>query len=202
MAGQWWTGVAIPDIGFTIDQNADHYGELQAWNVNTGKEVWNREHPTSMNWGSVLATAGNLVFMGGTNDRMFRAFDAEYGAVLWKFKTNSGIMAPPVSYEVNGVQYIAVQSGWGVDPAFQQGLINNITGEHRGAPGWRDLGVCATAAVDLQAWPRSSAAPLAAGRAAMQARPGQSLGGGWPALIDGRRVTDAASVPRALGWPR
>jgi alcohol dehydrogenase (cytochrome c) len=134
VAGQWWTGVAIPDIGFTIDRKADHYGELQAWNVNTGKEVWNREHPTSMNWGSVLATAGNLVFMGGTNDRMFRAFDAEYGAVLWKFKTNSGIMAPPVSYEVDGVQYIAVQSGWGVDPAFQQGLINKITGTNTEVP--------------------------------------------------------------------
>jgi alcohol dehydrogenase (cytochrome c) len=129
VAGQWWTGVDIPDIGFTIDQNADHYGELQAWDVNTGKEVWTREHPTSMNWGSVLTTGGGLVFMGGTNDRMFRAFDAHNGDILWKFKTNSGIMAPPVSYEVDGVQYIAVQSGWGVDPAFQQGLINNITGK-------------------------------------------------------------------------
>ena len=134
VAGQWWTGVAIPDIGFTIDLNADHYGELQAWNVNTGERVWNREHPTSMNWGSVLTTAGSLVFMGGTNDRMFRAFDAEHGAVLWKFKTNSGIMAPPSSLEVNGVQYIAVQSGWGVDPAFQQGLINNIRGEQVDVP--------------------------------------------------------------------
>ncbi len=37
-------------------------------------------------------------------------------------------MAPPSSFEVDGVQYIAVQSGWGVDPAFQQGLINDILG--------------------------------------------------------------------------
>jgi alcohol dehydrogenase (cytochrome c) len=37
-------------------------------------------------------------------------------------------MAPPSSYEVDGTQYIAVQSGWGVDPAFQQGLINDLLG--------------------------------------------------------------------------
>ncbi len=81
-----------------------------------------------MNWGSVLTTAGGLVFMGGTNDRMFRAFDADNGDLLWKIKTNSGIMAPPIAYEVDGVQYIAVQSGWGVDPAFQQGLMNDLAG--------------------------------------------------------------------------
>ena len=81
-----------------------------------------------MNWGSLLTTAGGLVFNGGTNDRMFRAFDARTGEQLWQFKTNSGIMAPPSSYEVDGVQYIAVQSGWGVDPALQQGLINDILG--------------------------------------------------------------------------
>jgi alcohol dehydrogenase (cytochrome c) len=134
VAGQWWTGVDIPDIGFTIDLNADHYGELQAWDVNTGEEVWMREHPTSMNWGSVLTTGGDLVFMGGTNDRMFRAFDARSGDILWKMKTNSGIMAPPSTYEVDGVQYVAVVSGWGVDPAFQQGLINDIRGEELEVP--------------------------------------------------------------------
>ena len=48
-----------------------------------------------MNWGSVLTTGGGLVFNGGTNDRMFRAFDARTGEQLWQFKTNSGIMAPP-----------------------------------------------------------------------------------------------------------
>ena len=81
-----------------------------------------------MNWGSILTTGGGLVFNGGTNDRYFRAFDARSGEQLWQFKTNSGIMAPPSSFEVDGVQYIAVQSGWGVDPAFQQGLLNDLLG--------------------------------------------------------------------------
>ena len=40
VAGQWWTGVAIPDIGFTVDKNAKSLGEIQAWDVNTGKRDW------------------------------------------------------------------------------------------------------------------------------------------------------------------
>ena len=48
-----------------------------------------------MNWGPILTTAGGLVFDGGTNDRMFRAFDAKTGEELWHFKTNSGVVAPP-----------------------------------------------------------------------------------------------------------
>jgi alcohol dehydrogenase (cytochrome c) len=132
--GQWWTGIDIPDIHFIIDKDAGYLGELQAWNVDTGEKVWSQTHPTSMNWGSVLTTASDLIFMGGTNDRMFRAFDAETGDVLWKIKTNSGVIAPPVSYEVDGIQYIAVQSGYGVDPAFQQGLLNDLLGMNVDVP--------------------------------------------------------------------
>jgi alcohol dehydrogenase (cytochrome c) len=126
VAGVWWTGVDIPDIGFTVDPDADHYGELQAWDVNERNEVWKKTYPDSMNWGPVLTTAGNLVFLGGTNDRKFRAYDAESGDLLWEFTTNSGIMAPPSSFSVDGKQYIAVVSGWGVDPDFQQGLMNEL----------------------------------------------------------------------------
>jgi alcohol dehydrogenase (cytochrome c) len=126
--------VAIPDIGFTIDKNARSLGEIQAWDVNTGKRAWTHLFNNSMNWGPILTTAGGLVFEGGTNDRMFRAFDARTGEQLWQIKTNSGIIAPPASYEVNGVQYIAVQSGWGVDAAGQQKLINKIKGKETVVP--------------------------------------------------------------------
>ncbi|NJO33264.1 MAG: PQQ-dependent dehydrogenase, methanol/ethanol family [Rhodospirillales bacterium] len=128
VAGQWWTGVDIPDIGFTVTEDASHFGEIQARDVSTGEEKWTVNYKHAMNWGSILTTGGGLVFNGGTNDRMFRAYDARTGEQLWQFKTNSGIMAPPSSYEVDGVQYIAVQSGWGVDPAFQQGLMNDLRG--------------------------------------------------------------------------
>ena len=61
------------------------------------------------------ATAGDLVLVGGTNDRMFHAFDANSGKLLWEQKLNSGITGMPVAYEVDGTEYIAVQAGWGVD---------------------------------------------------------------------------------------
>jgi alcohol dehydrogenase (cytochrome c) len=126
VAGQWWTGVDIPDIGFTVDPNADHYGELQAWDLNSREEVWTKTYPNTMNWGPVLTTGGNLVFLGGTNDRMFRAYDGQSGEQLWEFRTSSGIIAPPSSFEVDGKQYIGVVSGWGVDSAAQQSLMNEL----------------------------------------------------------------------------
>ena len=88
-----------------------------------------------MNWGSLLTTGGGLVFNGGTNDRMFRAFDARTGEQLWQFKTNSGIMAPPSCYSRSTACSTSPCSpGWGVDPAFQQGLINDLTGRTKWCP--------------------------------------------------------------------
>jgi alcohol dehydrogenase (cytochrome c) len=78
----------------------------------------------SFNWGPVLATAGDVLFAGGTSDRMFRAFDAKTGKILWEVPTVSGVAAVPVSFQVDGKQYIAVQSGWGVDPAKMQARMN------------------------------------------------------------------------------
>jgi alcohol dehydrogenase (cytochrome c) len=130
VAGKWWTGVDIPDIGFTVNKDAKFFGDVQAWDVSGGKKVWDFTVPKSMMWGSVLTTGGGLVFVGGTNDRKFHALDAKTGKLLWEFTTNSGIIAPPVSYTVDGKQYIAVASGWGVDAQFQQGLLSNLL------PGW------------------------------------------------------------------
>ena len=84
--------------------------------MDTGQKVWTHPYPTSPTWGSMLATAGGLVFTGGTNDRKIRAFDAASGKLLWEFVTTSGIVAPPSTFAVNGKQYLAVHSGWGGDP--------------------------------------------------------------------------------------
>lgn len=108
----------------TVAPGADHIGEVQAWNVDTGKRVWTHNYTTSENWGSMLTTAGGLVFTGGTNDRMIHAFDAKTGELLWQFPTSSGILAPPVSFMVDGKQYIAVESGWGVDSRSMQSRLN------------------------------------------------------------------------------
>jgi alcohol dehydrogenase (cytochrome c) len=132
--GQWWTGVAIPDQHFSVDVKAPFFGEIQAVELNTGKRVWRNLYPSSMMWGSLLTTAGGLVFGGGTNDREFRAFDATTGEQLWHFRTNSGVIAPPSTYTVNGVQYVAVQSGYGLDPAYQQGLMSDLVGWQKDVP--------------------------------------------------------------------
>jgi quinohemoprotein ethanol dehydrogenase len=59
-----------------------------------------------------LSTAGGLVFQG-TADARFAAYDAASGAELWTFPTQTGVLAGPVSYEIDGEQYVAVAVGWG-----------------------------------------------------------------------------------------
>ena len=122
--GRSFTGA---ESQMTVWPGAEHIGELQAWDMNTGEEVWMRECE-SPNWGPILTTAGNLVFMGGTTDRNFRAFDARTGDQLWEHGTNSGVIGVPSTYMIDGVQYIAVQSGWGVDAASMTRRINRDLG--------------------------------------------------------------------------
>jgi alcohol dehydrogenase (cytochrome c) len=112
---------------FSIVPGADHIGEVQAWNVDTGKRVWTHTFATSANWGPMLATGGGLVFSGGTSDRLFRAFEASGGKLLWEFPTNSGIIGQPVSFMIDGRQYVAVQSGWGIDARGMQSRLNRAS---------------------------------------------------------------------------
>jgi len=124
--GQNFTGAGIRDS--SLIEGADHVGELQAWDLNSGERVWTREFGEFSNWGPILTTGGGLVFSGGTADRYFRAFDAESGELLWQQRLNSGITGVPSSYELDGVQYIAVQSGWGVDAAGSQRRVDSLFG--------------------------------------------------------------------------
>ncbi len=88
----------------------DFVGFLQAWDPLTGKQVWRGEAnqgPT----GGALATAGGLVFQGGGSSQEFRAYDARSGEKLWSMDAQTGITAPPISYELDGQQYIALSVG-------------------------------------------------------------------------------------------
>ena len=129
--GQLFLGAGLEDIGLSLQPGATHVGELQAWDLATGKRAWTHPFEKSQLWGPVLTTGGDLVFMGGTNDRAFRAFDAKTGKVMWEQKTNSGVTGVPVSYEVDGVQYIAVQSGWGVDAQRMQDSLAKVSADYR-----------------------------------------------------------------------
>ena len=131
--GKLWLGSEIKDIGLDVRNGAGHVGEIQAWDMNTRTKVWTRTFE-SHNWGPVLATGGGLVFAGGTNDRYFRAFDAKTGELVWQWRTNSGITAVPSSYSVDGVQYIAVQSGWGVDAQRMQDSLDTARGTKTDVP--------------------------------------------------------------------
>jgi alcohol dehydrogenase (cytochrome c) len=122
VAGELKLGVEIPDIKLIVPPGTKTIGDLQAWDVASGRRVWSQKFE-SHSFGPVLTTGGNLVFQGGTNDRYFRAFDAKTGEKLWQFRTNSGVTAVPMSYMVDGVQYVAVQSGWGVDAERMQGAL-------------------------------------------------------------------------------
>jgi alcohol dehydrogenase (cytochrome c) len=124
--GRGFTG--ITGMGSSLIEGADHVGELQAWDLAKGERVWTHEYGAMANWGPVLTTAGGLVFSGGTADRYFRAFDAKTGTLLWRHRANSGIIGVPVSYEVDGVQYVAVQAGWGVDAVGSQRRVDEFFG--------------------------------------------------------------------------
>jgi alcohol dehydrogenase (cytochrome c) len=141
-AGKNYTGVSLG--GPLVKGPAtDHFGEVQAWNVDTGKQVWMHPFEKSPNWGAMLATAGGLVISGGTNDRMVRAFDAKNGKVLWEFPTSSGVEAPVTTFLVDGKQYIAVLSGWGGDANGMNSTIQRMVSGVRSVPDGGSLWVFA-----------------------------------------------------------
>jgi quinohemoprotein ethanol dehydrogenase len=87
------------------------HGELLAWDPVNQKPAWKIEWPRPWN-GGVLSTAGNLVFEG-TAAGNFEAYRADNGKKLWSFNAQTGVMAGPAIYMVNGEQYVAVLAGWG-----------------------------------------------------------------------------------------
>ncbi len=85
-------------------------GYLLAWNPLTNAEAWRIEHRGPWN-GGVLATAGNLLVQGASDGR-FVVYRADDGEKLWEMPIQTGAVAGPISYEVDGEQYIAVAAGW------------------------------------------------------------------------------------------
>ncbi len=86
-------------------------GELIAWDPVRQEKAWSFEYDAPWN-GGVLTTAGNLVFQGDTKG-ILRAFAADTGKVLWQFDLGIPIMAAPITFEVDGEQYVAVAAGYG-----------------------------------------------------------------------------------------
>jgi alcohol dehydrogenase (cytochrome c) len=68
---------------------------------------------TDANWSGLVATAGGVLFGGGTDTRDSFALDMKTGKRLWSFRTNSGQVGAPITYEIDGVQYVATVAGFG-----------------------------------------------------------------------------------------
>jgi alcohol dehydrogenase (cytochrome c)/quinohemoprotein ethanol dehydrogenase len=86
-------------------------GHLAAWDPVAQKEVWRAQYDGPWN-GALLSTAGNLVFQG-TAMGEFVAYQADSGTRLWAAPTQAGVVAAPISYEIDGEQYVAIEVGWG-----------------------------------------------------------------------------------------
>ena len=113
--GTWHMGskpIALPedpkDLAAAV---AAHKGHLIAWDPVAKKEVWRQSYVTIWN-GGTLSTAGGLVFQG-TADGRFVAYAADKGEKLWETPATTGVMAGPISYEIDGEQYVTVAAGWG-----------------------------------------------------------------------------------------
>ena len=115
--GKLWLGGA-----FKVIPDEEQWGNVSAVDYNTGKLRWKVKTEQPM-IGGILATAGGLVFTGEGNG-MFKGYDAETGAVLWKFQAGAGVNAPPASYTVDGDQYIVVAAGGNAQLGYKYG--NNI----------------------------------------------------------------------------
>lgn len=115
-------------LGVVLDSDPNLPGArrsfLKAWDPALQRERWHV--PLPGNWpGGTLATAGDLVFQG-TMDGRLRAYDATSGNVLWSFKTDAPVVAPPISYAVRGTQFVTILTGSGASG----GGIFSLGNEH------------------------------------------------------------------------
>jgi len=101
-------------------------GQIIAWDPVERKEAWRVQHNLPWN-GGMLATAGNLVFQGNSVGE-FAAYSADKGERLWSVSAQTGIVASPVTYAIDGEQYITVLAGWGGALALSGGEIAAAAG--------------------------------------------------------------------------
>jgi alcohol dehydrogenase (cytochrome c) len=110
-------------------------GQVQAIELATGKKMWTRKRRAPQS-SAILATAGDLIFEG-SRDRWFRASDATNGEVLWEVRLDDVPSSYPITYSVNGVQYVAITTGGGnSNDAFSGALTPEITMPVRGVTLW------------------------------------------------------------------
>jgi quinohemoprotein ethanol dehydrogenase len=139
--GVWNTGTEFNVYGMVTRDAVQ--GHLLAWDPVKQKEVW--RHPYNNPWnGGVLSTGGNLVFQGTADGRLV-AYNATDGEELWSEQAGTGVIAAPVTYLLDGKQYVSVVAGWG--GAF--GLVSGEPGQSGGGDGKGKLLTFALTSTDL-----------------------------------------------------
>jgi alcohol dehydrogenase (cytochrome c) len=119
---------SLPYLGGDFENRGmEGWGHVKAVDPATGREAWSwrAAHPMV---GSLLVTGGDVLF-GGEPTGHFNAYDARTGELRWQFQTGSGIRGSPITYSVNGKQYVAVPSGWG---GWVEGFAPELYGASRG----------------------------------------------------------------------
>jgi len=115
--GLWNTGIAAVYAGIPDDPDQQAAvlsmvkGEIIAWDPRTQKDIWRIQHDQTSN-GGLLSTAGNLLFQGDAKGE-FAAYTADSGDKLWSTDVQTGVVAAPVTFEVDGDQYVSIVVGWG-----------------------------------------------------------------------------------------
>jgi alcohol dehydrogenase (cytochrome c) len=104
-------GMDVRLVGRPKPDNDGNFGRVEAIDLKTKKVVWSKRQRAPIA-SSLLASAGGLVF-SGARDRVFRAYDAATGQVLWQVGLSASPSSSPATYSVNGAQYVAVVSGGG-----------------------------------------------------------------------------------------
>jgi quinohemoprotein ethanol dehydrogenase len=116
--GSMTVGQPMNGIGWNLGRNlvatppkGKPFGRLIAWDAANQKAAWTQDYASPWN-GGTLATAGGLVFQGTADGRLV-AYDAMSGEKLWDAPLGSGVVAAPVTYEIDGKQYVSIAVGWG-----------------------------------------------------------------------------------------
>ncbi len=103
-------------VDYQMYRMGDTIGRIKAIDVANKKVIWEIKSPLPV-FAGMLATKGGVLFTGDQRGRLL-AIDQKTGKLLWDFQTGSGINASPITYELDGKQYVAILSGLGGDPSF------------------------------------------------------------------------------------
>jgi PQQ-dependent dehydrogenase (methanol/ethanol family) len=191
------TMLALPDE-LTIEERKKIASGLQAqliaWDPVKNEEVW-RKPGGAYSGSGLLSTAGNLLFQGDLEGN-FSAYAADTGEKLWSQYVQGGVMAAPVTYVLEGQQYVAVMQGWGGDSGMAAGAITSNFGIRNASRVLvYKLGGQASLPVPPDLAEKALPAPTLAGGTAEQVEEGRTLYNLYCIACHGGNATSAGIIP-------